>query len=768
MKFSEPCQRVLTHNINEAMLACLAEELGVRADALRRLGVGYLPVAVFATGINYDGHWTFPERDAAGRVVGISLRNRLNGSRKPMLPGSKHGLFFAPGRVDADTSDRWVRVGDAGVLCPVCGKPDWCLVDAADPHNPAVAICPRFPSAHDLGESGWLHILDSKRASVSDESNTQILPASDFPVVVVEGGSDTAAVMSLGVVAVGRPSARGGLEYLATLCRGRDVVIIGENDQKKDGSWPGKFGAEKAATALDGIAKTVRIVFPPADRKDVRTWIVTDRLSREALEEYIEKYAGAIHPMDEPDTLPDDEIETVAQAYEAVHHTDGESTIRYCKGEWFDYGSDGWVRVENREGRRHSITRFMRDRRALQAGVRPGDTVKVVGLNPSASRIKSVLGLVESLAAEDREPAVWTDGRTAPDPKQILLFTNGRLSVDAYLRGDDTLEPHTASLFSTARLPYAYDASATCPRWEQWLEETLGDDENKIALLQEWFGYNMIPDGQYEKMLLMHGRAGTGKSTALSVLESLLGVNATSSSLRNFSTLFGLVNLLGKLACIMPDARLPEHGGTSVVQALLEIVGNDSVIINRKFKDSITAKLPCRITLATNNIPNLPSESDALKRRIMFLRFNTSFTANPDTTLKDRLKDEMAGVMQWALAGLARLSRNGQFTVTATQADDEQVFRNLTDPVSEYAETWLVYKKGAKVEVKAVWAAWRAYCEERGISVGTQERLFQRLRNMFHDLRRHTTEDDGQTRKWFLDIDMRAFTINAERHRRTG
>ena len=152
----------------------------------------------------------------------------------------------------------------------------------------------------------------------------------------------------------------------------------------------------------------------------------------------------------------------------------------------------------------------------------------------------------------------------------------------------------------------------------------------------------------------------------------------------------------------------------------------------------------------------------------MFLRFNTSFTANPDTTLKDRLKDEMAGVMQWALAGLARLSRNGQFTVTATQADDEQVFRNLTDPVSEYAETWLVYKKGAKVEVKAVWAAWRAYCEERGISVGTQERLFQRLRNMFHDLRRHTTEDDGQTRKWFLDIDMRAFTINAERHRRTG
>lgn len=91
------------------------------------------------------------------------------------------------------------------------------------------------------------------------------------PVLVVEGASDVAAAASLGLTAVGRPSNRGGADHLARLLKGRDVVVLGENDQKATGAWPGRDGAERTAQRLAGSWKqSVAWALPPTGRKDVR------------------------------------------------------------------------------------------------------------------------------------------------------------------------------------------------------------------------------------------------------------------------------------------------------------------------------------------------------------------------------------------------------------------------------------------------------------------------------------------------------------------
>lgn len=48
----------------------------------------------------------------------------------------------------------WRRVSRANP-CPVCGRPDWCLISA----DGAVAICARIESPKRCGEAGWLHRL---------------------------------------------------------------------------------------------------------------------------------------------------------------------------------------------------------------------------------------------------------------------------------------------------------------------------------------------------------------------------------------------------------------------------------------------------------------------------------------------------------------------------------------------------------------------------------------------------------------------------------
>ncbi len=83
------------------------------------------------------------------------------------------------------------------------------------------------------------------------------------PLVVCEGATDTAALLSLGLCAVGRADCATGLRFLRPLCAGRDVVIVGDNDDA------GRHGASQLAGSLDNA----RVVFPPDGIKDAREWV---------------------------------------------------------------------------------------------------------------------------------------------------------------------------------------------------------------------------------------------------------------------------------------------------------------------------------------------------------------------------------------------------------------------------------------------------------------------------------------------------------------
>jgi hypothetical protein len=95
------------------------------------------------------------------------------------------------------------------------------------------------------------------------------------PVIVVEGPSDVIAGRLLGLNVIGRPNNSGGAESIAQLCRNRRVIILGENDRKPDGAWPGKSGAQAVARKLESISqRPVPVAFPPGHAKDLRNWLL--------------------------------------------------------------------------------------------------------------------------------------------------------------------------------------------------------------------------------------------------------------------------------------------------------------------------------------------------------------------------------------------------------------------------------------------------------------------------------------------------------------
>jgi len=188
--------------------AKLAEILGVSAEVLEQLGVGWRYGDVARGKELHDGDWIYPMRDGSGQVVGVHRRLAkpfLKDGKlvsKLMVLGSKLGLVYSP--------EHWHQ--GAG------------------------------------------------------------------PILLPEGMSDVAALMTLHLSAVGRPNDQGGAEDIAQLLAGTDrpIIVIGENDTKPSGRCPGREGAIKTAKNLaEGLQRPVMWAMVPDPAKDAREWMAS-------------------------------------------------------------------------------------------------------------------------------------------------------------------------------------------------------------------------------------------------------------------------------------------------------------------------------------------------------------------------------------------------------------------------------------------------------------------------------------------------------------
>jgi hypothetical protein len=104
------------------------------------------------------------------------------------------------------------------------------------------------------------------------------------PILIPEGASDTVALTACGLAAVGRPSNSGGADLLARLLKDepaeREIVILGENDLKENGDWPGGEGKKVAEKLSAALNRPVQFRVPPREYKDGRAWV--QQLAKEA------------------------------------------------------------------------------------------------------------------------------------------------------------------------------------------------------------------------------------------------------------------------------------------------------------------------------------------------------------------------------------------------------------------------------------------------------------------------------------------------------
>ena len=92
----------------------------------------------------------------------------------------------------------------------------------------------------------------------------------------------------------------------------------------------------------------------------------------------------------------------------------------------------------------------------------------------------------------------------------------------------------TDKSYCNNRLTVAYNPDAPTPkRWLQFLSELLHPED--IPTLQEFIGYCLIPSNKGQRMMVIKGNGGEGKSQIGAVLAALFGSNMKDGSIGKIS-----------------------------------------------------------------------------------------------------------------------------------------------------------------------------------------------------------------------------------------
>ena len=540
------------------------------------------------------------------------------------------------------------------------------------------------------------------------------------PVIVCEGELDCLLLRQHGFAAVTGTSGAGTWKSAWNeLLRGKDITFVYDSDVA------GRNGALKVAEMLEGIAQAVRIadLFPKNDGEDKERKDVTDFFSHGGTVEEFKAILSDAKQYHAEASAPDEGTVTRFSQARIADEILDEHDLIFVGGSFYTYGNGIW----RKDGRRF-VEREIKKR---------------CGVRATRSLIESIKYLV-SLECQVEEPDLNAD-------RMLFNFCNGMLNLRS-----DSLEPHSRDQLSTIQFPFEFRADAPCPRWLKFLDEVFEGRETLSLLLQEIFGYVLIPDPGMQKMFWFVGEGANGKGVAIKVLESLIDKsNRTCVDIRNLHNPFVRAAMHNKLLAVQGDFPRKFYGNEDLIKT---IVGGDSMDAQEKFKPQFEFTPFCRFIFAMNTLPETKDLSKGFFRRVVILPFTRTFTeAQQDRKLFETLKVELPGIFLWAFEGLKRLVKNGQFTESPDALRALENYRQEHNTIGMFVESECVLIPDAKCKVTDLWSAYEIFCAESGFEVLTRKEFAIQLKRS-HPLtvKTHRWGDQDGPQRTYFGIGLRA------------
>jgi len=254
------------------------------------------------------------------------------------------------------------------------------------------------------------------------------------------------------------------------------------------------------------------------------------------------------------------------------------------------------------------------------------------------------------------------------------------------------------------------------PKTLKAFKEWVGD---KWLILFEVIGFTLYPR-PYKKMIILVDREGrfgnTGKSSFLNYLEMILGEeNYSSIPLQAFqdpiANRFQVSAIYRKLANIyadLPERALSELGGIKLV------TGEDTIPIEKKYKDSFNWRPYTKHIYSANELPRLMKIDMAYLDRVLIIEFLGLFEKRIHNYI-NTLRDEIPEAVAVGIAAFHNVLKRGSFLYENTSEDVRHIWLSKNDSVYSFMR-WLetggalIKDPSGRIKIDELYKYYTRYC----------------------------------------------------------
>jgi putative DNA primase/helicase len=278
----------------------------------------------------------------------------------------------------------------------------------------------------------------------------------------------------------------------------------------------------------------------------------------------------------------------------------------------------------------------------------------------------------------------------------------------------------------------SYDPSAVAMEFVRFLERALPDPAVR-ARVQEYIGYTFLADARFQRAQMWLGGGANGKGLLAAIVRALhhRWVSVALDELDGFerSVVMGASLIF---ADEVPRGRIHE-------QTIKKMVSGDPVSINRKYLSVVSVEVTAKWIACGNHLPAVTDHSTGFWRRWDIVPFGATVPeAERDPELGKRIiKNELAGVLNWALEGLIRLLARGRFEPVIPPAMHQAMLdaKVETNSVAAWAEDCDIQVGGACKSLKSeVFKSYREWCSANALQTLGSVQFWKRLRDQYRGL----------------------------------
>lgn len=298
----------------------------------------------------------------------------------------------------------------------------------------------------------------------------------------------------------------------------------------------------------------------------------------------------------------------------------------------------------------------------------------------------------------------------------LLNTPDGTLDLETF-----TLQEHDPQDLITKVTNASYDPQAACPEWIEFVEMVLPDPATR-EYVQKAAGYSLL--GSYSEYLFVpYGEGQNGKSTFLEALRDVLGDYATTleaqllTPQRGGHRDAGAYSALADLRGVRLVTTVETEQGRELAESFVKELTGEGVLRAKYMRqDMFEFENKTAVWLGTNHLPIIRGSDFAIWRRLRLIPFTTTIPQEqrrPHLEVRDMMRAERDGILQWLIEGLKLYLHNGLNTppeVTAATAN----WQRESDPVVEWMDDCCSFSPTGMTPVALVTQSYQDHCLASG------------------------------------------------------